>query len=99
LPIYEKYSKGYLTIRHCLSNTTGLEVEKGGLRSSFQKTKFASLEEQVNSFASKHEIVANPGEQYYYSQIGLNIAARVLEVVSKKSFDRLALKNYSARLR
>jgi CubicO group peptidase (beta-lactamase class C family) len=90
LPIYEKYSKGYLTIRHCLSNTTGLEAEKGGIQKIFQKTKFASLEEQVNAFASKREIVANPGEQYYYSNIGLNIAARILEVVSKKSFDRLA---------
>ena len=90
LPIYEKYSKGYLTIRHCLSNTTGLEAEKDGIQKMFQKTKFSSLEEQVNAFASKREIVANPGEQYYYSNIGLNIAARILEVVSKKSFDRLA---------
>lgn len=90
LPIYDKYAKSYLTIRHCLNNTTGLEVEKGGIQKIFQKTKFASLEEEVDAFASKREIVANPGEQYYYSNIGLNIAARVLEVVSKKSFDRLA---------
>jgi len=90
LPIYDKYAKKYLTIRHCLEHTTGLEVEKGGIQKVFQKTKFASLEEEVDAFASKREIVANPGEQYYYSNIGLNIAARVLEVVSKKSFDRLA---------
>lgn len=90
LPIFNTYAKSYLTIRHCLMNTTGLEAEKGGIQKIFQKTKFASLEEEVNAFASKREIVANPGEQYYYSNIGLNIVARVLEVVSKKSFDRLA---------
>src|SRR5688572_19723521 len=29
LPIFTRYAKGYLTIRHCLSNTTGIESEKG----------------------------------------------------------------------
>lgn len=89
LPIFRKYAKSYLTIRHCLSNTTGLEVEKGGLQKFFQKTKFASLEEEVDAFASKREIINNPGQEFYYSNIGLNIAGRVLEVVGKKSFDRL----------
>ena len=89
LPIFKQYAKGYITIRHCLTHTTGIEADKGGVQKVFQKTKFASLEEQVNAFASKHEIQTNPGEEFYYSNIGLNIAARVLEVVAKKSFDRL----------
>lgn len=89
LPIYEKYAKGYLTIRHCLANTTGLQGEKGGIEKIFQKTKFESLEDQVNSFASSREIINNPGEVFSYNNIGTNIAARVIEVVGKKSFDRL----------
>lgn len=89
LPIFKQYAKGYITIRHCLTHTTGIEADKGGVQKVFQKTKFASLEEQVNAFASKHEIQTNPGEEFFYSNIGLNIAARVLEVVAKKSFDRL----------
>lgn len=89
LPIFNKYSKGYITIRHCLMHTTGIEADKGGVQKFFQKTKFASLEEQVDAFASKHEIKNNPGQEFYYSNIGLNIAARVLEVVGKKTFDRL----------
>lgn len=89
LPVFRKYAKGYLTIRHCLMHTTGLEVEKGGVQKLFQKNKFASLEEEVDAFASKREIVNNPGQEFYYSNIGLNIVGRVLEVVGRKPFDRL----------
>ncbi|HRE50901.1 MAG TPA: serine hydrolase domain-containing protein [Flavitalea sp.] len=89
LPIYSKYAKKYLTIRHCLANTTGLEGEKGGVQKLFQKTRFDLLEEQVNSFASGREIIRNPGEAFSYNNIGSNIAGRVLEVVGKKAFDRL----------
>jgi CubicO group peptidase (beta-lactamase class C family) len=89
LPIFATYAKSYLTIRHCLANTTGIEPDKGGVQKFFQKTKFETLEEEVNSFA-KREIKNNPGEVFYYNNIGTNIAARVVEVVSKRSFERLA---------
>ena len=54
----------------------------------FQRKKFESLEEEVNSFASR-EIRTNPGTDFWYGNIGLNIAGRVLEVISKKRFDVL----------
>jgi CubicO group peptidase (beta-lactamase class C family) len=54
----------------------------------FERKKFASLEDEVNSFAAK-EIQNNPGEAFRYSNMGLNIAARVLEVVYKKKFEML----------
>lgn len=81
IPLFAKYSKSYITIRNCLTNTTGIRAEG--------KTKFESLEEEINSYASKRDIVANPGTEFYYSYVGPNIAARVLEVISKKGFDRL----------
>ena len=91
LPIFAQYAKSYLTIRHCLSNTTGLEGTKTGLPGILKKNKFASLEEEVNAYASKREIVNNPGLEFTYNNIGSNIAGRVLEIVGKKSFDRLML--------
>jgi len=42
----------------------------------------------VNSFA-KREIAANPGTTFFYGDIGLNIAGRVLEVLTKKKFESL----------
>lgn len=90
LPIFSKYAKGYLTIRHCLSNTTGIESEKGKLSKVLGgKRKFNSLEEEVNAIAAT-EISNNPEMEFHYGNLGINIAARIVEVIGKKSFDRLA---------
>ncbi|MEI9945999.1 MAG: serine hydrolase domain-containing protein [Chitinophagaceae bacterium] len=86
LPEFEKYGKNYITLRICLAHMTGIEDEGGFLKKLFQRKKFESLEEEVNSFAAR-EIRANAGEDFWYGSIGLNIAGRVLEVISKKRFD------------
>ncbi|MFM8255933.1 MAG: serine hydrolase domain-containing protein [Bacteroidota bacterium] len=86
LPVFNKYFKGYITIRHCLSQGIGLE-DKNGLRIA-GRTKFVSLEEEVEELATR-PIVAKPGELFLYGEIGSKIAGRVAEVVSKKKFDIL----------
>lgn len=88
LPEFGKYGKNYITIRFCLSHMTGIDDEGHFLKKLFQRKKFSSLEEEVNSFAPR-EIRANPGTDFWYGNIGLNIAGRVLEVISKKKFDIL----------
>lgn len=89
IPIFSKYSKGYITIRHCLSHLTGIESEPIRLLNLLGRKKFASLEEEVADFASKKEIQSTPGLEFRYSHIGLNIAGRVLEVLTKRSFEQL----------
>lgn len=86
LPIFEKYYKGYITIRHCLTHHTGIQADK-----LFQKSKFKTLEEEVNDIASKKEIWKNAGEEARYSNVGFQIAGRVLEALTKRTFDRLML--------
>ncbi|MDQ6813298.1 MAG: beta-lactamase family protein [Bacteroidota bacterium] len=88
LPIFTKYYKGYITVRQCLTNFTGIQSEQG-IAKLLQKNKFHSLEEEVNDFASKRDIQTNSGTEFRYSNVGFNIAGRVLEVISKKTFDRL----------
>jgi CubicO group peptidase (beta-lactamase class C family) len=90
LPIFPKWMKGYITIRHCLSHTTGIETDKQGAGKLFQRKSFATLEEEVNYYAEKRAIANNPGIWFQYDQIGPSIAGRVLEVITKKKFDRLA---------
>lgn len=85
VPEFARYGKKYITLRECLSHMTGVEDKV----KVFQKKKFESLEEEVNSFAA-HEIRNNPGKDFWYGSIGTNIAGRVLEVVTKKKFDILA---------
>ncbi len=91
IPLFEKYMKGYITIRNCLSQTSGIESEAQGVLKIVQKSKFETLEEEVNNYASKKAIVDNPGTYFTYGGIGPNIVARVLEIVTKKTFDKLAL--------
>lgn len=88
IPEFDKYMKSYVTIRECLSHTTGIENEKGSLLKVLQRKKYASLEDEVNAYAAK-EISNNAGTEFHYGNIGLNIAGRVIEVISKKSFDRV----------
>src|SRR5204863_4336514 len=89
LPEFEKYGKNYITIGNCLSHMTGIRSEPITVLKLLERKKFNSLEEEVNSFAAK-DIQANPAEEFRYSNIGLNIAGRVLEIISKRKFDMLA---------
>lgn len=88
LPIFETYGKSYITIRQCLSHKTGIEDNKRIVAKILERRKYETLEDEVNAFAKK-EIDTNPGTSFSYGTIGLNIAARVLEVVGKKRFDLL----------
>jgi CubicO group peptidase (beta-lactamase class C family) len=89
IPIFAKYMKSYITIRNCLSFTTGIQGDASGALRLLQKSKYPDLETEVDAFAAKREIQTNPGTEVNFSQIGADIAARVLEVVTKKTFDRI----------
>ena len=89
IPIFAKYMKTYITIRNCLSFTTGIRSDPPGPLKLLQKSNYPDLETEVDAFASKREIETNPGTEIYFSQIGPDIAARVLEVITKKTFDRV----------
>ena len=87
LPYFEKYGKNYITIRHCLTHMTGIK-EEGRLGKFWNKGKYNTLDEEVQAIAAL-EIGSNPGTEFRYSGIGLNIAGRIAEVVTKKRFDML----------
>lgn len=84
LPVFSSYSKGYITIRQCLSETTGIESDQKKITRMVQKNKFENLEEEVNYFAAHKDIAVNPGKEFFYGETGYDIAGRVLEVVAKK---------------
>jgi len=90
VPVFGKYMKGYITIRHCIAQTTGLDTDATGIVKFTQKSKFNTLEEEMEFFASKKLIVDNPGEAFSDGSVGMNMAGRVLEVITKKTFDRVA---------
>jgi CubicO group peptidase (beta-lactamase class C family) len=96
IPMFAKYSKGYITIRNCLTNTTGIKVSEDikkalGKKKDEEDQKDETLEDEVNSYASHRDIGTNPGTEIFYNNLGPNIAARCLEVVGKKPFERLMM--------
>ncbi len=88
LPGFSQHFKNYITIRQCLTNYTGIKSEQGAAK-ILQKNKFKTLEDAVDNFASKRDIETNAGTEFRYSNIGYDIAGRVLEVITRKTFDRL----------
>lgn len=88
LPIFNTYGKGYITIGNCLTQTTGIEDNSKTVLKILSRKKFETLDEEVSSFAKK-EIDAKPGTSFFYGNMGLNIAGRILEIISKKSFESL----------
>lgn len=88
IPLLKSYLKNYITLRHCLSETAGIEREGKSITRLLERKKFASLEEEAAAIAAK-EISDAPGKEFFFGHYGLVLAARVCEVVTKKSFDRL----------
>lgn len=91
IPELTKHMKGYITVRHCLNQTTGLDVDASGIMRISQKNKFKTLDDEVNFFATKKLIIDNPGGSFSYSSVGMNMLGKVLEIISKKTFDRIAI--------
>jgi CubicO group peptidase (beta-lactamase class C family) len=88
LPEFATGGREKILIRHCLSHTTGIQSERITIASLRERKQFASLREEVESFAAK-PMVGEPGTIFAYSNIGLNIAGRILEVISGKDFESL----------
>jgi CubicO group peptidase (beta-lactamase class C family) len=88
IPGFDLYFKDYITIRQCLSHMTGITDDEKFLKKMLERRKFTSLEEEVDEFM-KREIRAKAGTDFWYGNIGLNIAGRVLEIISRKKFDIL----------
>jgi CubicO group peptidase (beta-lactamase class C family) len=90
IPLFTKKGKGRIKVWQCLSHTTGIEGGDITLASLMSRNKYNSLEEEVNDFALKR-MAAAPGKQFCYSDIGLNIAGRIMEVISGKDFETIFL--------
>lgn len=86
IPSFEKYFKGYITLKHCLMHATGIE-DKSGIKGN-NRNRFASLEEEVNQIATR-TILSKPGKAGCYGDVGIKIAGRVAEIATKKKFDIL----------
>jgi CubicO group peptidase (beta-lactamase class C family) len=88
LPAFAVNGKDNITIRQCLSQQTGIHQEPVKLFKLVTQKKYKTLGEQVNDFTKK-DMDFPSGTGFYYGTVGLNIAARVVEVIAKKDFETL----------
>lgn len=88
LPDMKNFLKGYITIKDCITHTAG--IDRGNDNFKIGKNNFSSLDEETNVYIVKRSISEKPGTAIVYSRVGINLAARAIEIATKKSFDRLA---------
>jgi CubicO group peptidase (beta-lactamase class C family) len=87
LPAVKNSGKGNITIRQCLSHTTGITA--GNFKEDLQNpNNAANMEEAVVNIA-RQPMEAKPGEAFRYSSTGLQLAAAVIEKISGKDFETL----------
>lgn len=70
-----------ITVKHLLTHTSGMAELK-----TDEAYTAKTLEEAAARYA-KVEVLFEPGSKWQYSQTSINTAARIVEVVSGKSFD------------
>lgn len=87
LPVFTENGKGKITIWQCLSHLTG--VAPGNFKESMQMIINApGMDEAMNAIA-RQPMEGEPGKTFHYSNVGLQIAAAVIEKISNKNFETL----------
>jgi CubicO group peptidase (beta-lactamase class C family) len=87
LPIFTKHGKGNIRIWQCLSHLTGIEA--GSLKENLQVIKEANNMDEAMEQIARQPMEGEPGKTFHYSNVGLQIAAAVIEKISGKDFETL----------
>lgn len=87
LPVMTANGKGNITIWQCLSHLTGIKA--GSLKESLESMKnIQSMDEAVHMIAQQ-PMEGTPGKTFHYSNIGLQLAAAVIEKINGKDFETI----------
>ena len=87
LPLLSRNGKGNITIGECLSHLTGIQAPP--LKESLKEMKnIRSMDQAIGEIASM-PMEGSPGKVFHYSNVGLQIAAAVIEKISGQSFEKL----------
>jgi CubicO group peptidase (beta-lactamase class C family) len=86
LPIFSKYHKGNITIRQLFSHTSGFP---GNSPERYEYSRDLSMADAVDSIAVHTAMINPPGAAFNYGSVSMQIAGRIAEVVSGKSWQVL----------
>lgn len=92
IPIFTQYGKGKPTIRQLFSHTSGFP---GSETEDYLSSRTLTLEEVANTIAKTENFAYEPGKGFAYGGISMQIAGRIAEVVTGKSWNQ-AFRQYLA---
>ena len=92
LPIFTQYGKGKPTIRQLFSHSSGFP---GSETEDYLTSRTMTLEEVANTIAQTENFDYEPGKGFAYGGVSMQIAGRVAEVVTGKSWNQ-AFREYLA---
>ena len=92
IPIFTQYGKGKPTIRQLFSHSSGFP---GSETEDYLSSRTMTLEEVANTIAQTEEFEYEPGKGFAYGGVSMQIAGRIAEVVTGKSWNQ-AFREYLA---
>ncbi|NLR66378.1 beta-lactamase family protein [Chitinophaga varians] len=87
LPVFTANGKGNITIAQLFSHTSGFP---GNSTQGYESNPALTMEAAVNAIAQNVALDNPPGKVFYYGGVSMQIAGRICEVVSGKSWSELA---------
>lgn len=85
IPIFTQYGKGKPTIRQLFSHSSGFP---GSETADYLSSRTMTLEEVANTIAQTEEFEYEPGKGFAYGGVSMQIAGRIAEVVTGKSWNQ-----------
>jgi hypothetical protein len=79
-----KGAQAKITVRQLLSHTGGFPTN-----SVFLKDRSLTLAQSVDSIAANVKLIGTPGKTFTYGAVSLQVAARIAEVVTGKSWEQV----------
>lgn len=87
LPLFTTYGKGNITIARLFSHTSGFP---GNSAQGYESDPLLTLALSADAIAKNVALINPPGTAFYYGGVSMQVAGRICEVVSGKSWKTLA---------
>lgn len=87
LPVFTTYHKGDITIAQLFSHTSGFP---GNSTQGYESNVLITLSQAAEGIARNVALLNPPGTTFYYGGVSMQVAGRICEVASGKSWKELA---------
>lgn len=90
LPVFSQYGKGNITLAQLFSHTSGFPSSS---KQDYEDNQSLTLSQCVDSIAKNVPLIAQPGAQFDFGNVSMQVAGRICEVVSGEKWNTLFQNN------